>query len=392
MEVSREMAQMIVERINSAIPFSINITNSDALVVGSTDPSRLGTYHPVCAEILATGKAIEVYEDALDYKAGIGLPIVFAGQPIGVIGITGEPDKLRGYIGITKALVELLIEHEALRQNLRLEKMARKSFITDLILGSIGEEDSWRQRAQLLALDMTLQRVVVVFEIGWREKLSNQEITETFSDQKTRLAFYEVVESVCCYPQDMILDLDDDHIVVLMFTGKQVNSKTRHGRVNASLTRILKRVRAMGASMTVGVSSHCLRIADYAGAYKEALEALTIGKRLYGRNGVYHIQSLRLGRVIVSIPPAIRGKLVADIIGKLDSDALRDVLLSTLKDYCQYGSSNLSRAAQAMRVHPNTVRYRLRRIHEITGLDFRCPDDLLLLRIATLCQLYDSEK
>lgn len=391
MEVSREMAQMIVERINSAIPFSINITNKDAVVVGSTDSSRLGTYHPICAEILATGKAIEVYEDASDYKAGIGLPIIFAGQPIGVIGITGQPDKMRGYIGITKALVELLIEHEALRQDLRLEKMARKSFITDLILGSIAEEDSWKQRAQLLALDMNLQRVVVVLEMGWREKLGKWN-DGTFSDQKTRLAFYEVIESICCYPQDMILDLDDDHIVILGFTGTLIHNKNGPGRIRSLLTRIQKRVRAMGASMTVGVSSHCLRISDYAEGYKEALEALTIGKRLYGRNGVYHIQSLKLGRIIVSILPAIREKLVCDIIGKLDSHALGDVLLSTLKDYCQYGSSSLSRTAQAMRVHPNTVRYRLKKIYEITGLDPRCPDDLLLLRVATLCHLYDSDK
>ena len=40
------------------------------------------------------------------------------------------------------------------------------------------------------------------------------------------------------------------------------------------------------------------------------------------------------------------------------------------------------RSAEVLHVHPNTVMYRLRRVHEICGRDPHDPDDLLILFLA----------
>jgi len=50
----------------------------------------------------------------------------------------------------------------------------------------------------------------------------------------------------------------------------------------------------------------------------------------------------------------------------------------TLRAYFA-ASFNLTRSAEALSVHPNTVVYRLRRIKELSGRDPHDPDDLLLL-------------
>jgi sugar diacid utilization regulator len=61
----------------------------------------------------------------------------------------------------------------------------------------------------------------------------------------------------------------------------------------------------------------------------------------------------------------------------------KGTLIETLAAYFQHGSS-LEGAARALFVHPNTVRYRLRRVSEITQLDPADPRDALVLRTAVI--------
>ncbi|MCI0690361.1 MAG: helix-turn-helix domain-containing protein, partial [Sporichthyaceae bacterium] len=56
-------------------------------------------------------------------------------------------------------------------------------------------------------------------------------------------------------------------------------------------------------------------------------------------------------------------------------------LLETLDAFVSSGGV-LESAARALYVHPNTVRYRLRRVGEVTGLSPLLPRDSFTLRIA----------
>jgi DNA-binding PucR family transcriptional regulator len=57
------------------------------------------------------------------------------------------------------------------------------------------------------------------------------------------------------------------------------------------------------------------------------------------------------------------------------------VVIDTLQEYFDRGSS-LEATARALFVHANTVRYRLRRAHEVTGLNPSDPRDAYTLRVA----------
>ena len=59
----------------------------------------------------------------------------------------------------------------------------------------------------------------------------------------------------------------------------------------------------------------------------------------------------------------------------------RDGLLDTLQAVLDHGGSS-DRAAQVLHCHPNTVRYRLRRIHELTGRSLSDPGSMAELATA----------
>jgi DNA-binding PucR family transcriptional regulator len=84
-----------------------------------------------------------------------------------------------------------------------------------------------------------------------------------------------------------------------------------------------------------------------------------------------------------------RHHLVEAIFRPLARDA---VLLETLSAYTDQGSS-LEGTARALFVHVNTVRYRLRRIEDVTGLAPAHPRDAYTLRVAvTLGRLRTPER
>jgi DNA-binding PucR family transcriptional regulator len=71
----------------------------------------------------------------------------------------------------------------------------------------------------------------------------------------------------------------------------------------------------------------------------------------------------------------------------LSDRALRDRIAETLLAWLQLGE-NAAEVAQRIHVHPQTVRYRMRQIHELFGDQLRDPDRRfelqLALRIRTL--------
>jgi len=66
-----------------------------------------------------------------------------------------------------------------------------------------------------------------------------------------------------------------------------------------------------------------------------------------------------------------RHRASESLLGALDpGDEFHHELVSTALAYLDHGQS-LDRTAEALHLHPNTVRYRLRRLQELTGLGER---------------------
>jgi len=85
-----------------------------------------------------------------------------------------------------------------------------------------------------------------------------------------------------------------------------------------------------------------------------------------------------------------RRTLVTDVFGPLADD--RGALMDTVEAYLSTGSS-IEATSRRLLVHPNTVRYRLRRVHELTGWSPSDPRGLFVLRVAlTLGRLVEPER
>lgn len=136
-------------------------------------------------------------------------------------------------------------------------------------------------------------------------------------------------------------------------------------------------------SAAVGISSLVEDPLEATRAYREAVDAATIGRALLSPGGAIAYSDLGAYRYLVHIKveDAPRDRMRTAVDRLLAYDARRHTaLLNTLERYLSERRSVID-SARALFIHPNTLRQRLGRIEELTGLDLD-RDDLLSLELA----------
>jgi GAF domain-containing protein len=155
----------------------------------------------------------------------------------------------------------------------------------------------------------------------------------------------------------------------------------------ANADSFLERLRRVHADLprpvSVGISSVCKGETTFADGFAEAQQALLGTIVLRGEPTVLSYEELGAYKYLlrVAVDGGIRDATV-DAVSKLaDYDAQRgSQLITTLEEFLRRHGS-ISATSEALFVHPNTLRQRLRRIAELSGLDLR-RDDWLLIEIA----------
>ena len=149
------------------------------------------------------------------------------------------------------------------------------------------------------------------------------------------------------------------------------------------LERLRKAHADLSEPISVGVSSICQGAETFPDGFAEAQQALLGTLVLGGEPAVLAYEELGAYKYLlrVAVDGGIRDSTV-DAVAKLaEYDAQRGAqLVATLEEFLRRHGS-IGATSEALYVHPNTLRQRLRRIGELSGLDLR-RDDWLLIEIA----------
>ena len=132
--------------------------------------------------------------------------------------------------------------------------------------------------------------------------------------------------------------------------------------------------------LAVGLSNRCDEPSSYPTGFEEASNALTAAALVSREPGVIRFDDLGAYKYLLRISQDgqvrdARGEALRKLA---DYDRRhRTQLLLTLEEYLK-GRGNIASAAQVLYVHPNTLRQRLGRIRDLTGLDMAHEDWLLV--------------
>jgi len=139
---------------------------------------------------------------------------------------------------------------------------------------------------------------------------------------------------------------------------------------------------APDGSVIASISTLCRGVGDYPGAYEQARQ-VSRGIATFGAPGRCHVvaaDDLGAGRLLLATADRSEAdRFVRDTLGALldTREPSLHALFTTLEAFLEC-SRSVRRAAAALDVHENTVRYRLARVSEITGLDVVSDGDVQL--------------
>lgn len=323
-QLSEQQAQDIVDKMMKDIPYNINIMNDQGIIIGSGNKGRVGTIHQGAVKALATGKMIEVWKDSRFEKKGTNEPIVIDHKRVGVIGISGNPDEVRPFCNIVRTTVSLLIEQGTALKNLAHEANRKKAFLEMLLQHQGAYSQKLKKEASAYKIDLLLKTVVLyVKHLTWDEKTS---------------------KALLQYPSFV---MEEDSYLIMVQHPQNIDKLIQMMLQHSNDTFI-----AIGnLESNIAISYYQARSA------MNVLVALNLPSRVVAYDEVDFLVKLSHADLNNN----------TNVVSKLE-DTLD--MMETLRSFINHDCS-VSLTAAELNIHRNTLQYRLKRIHSITGKDPR---------------------
>ena len=119
-----KFAQSLVDIVAAELHKNVNILDEHGVIIASFSRERTGQVHEAGARMLKAGIVKEFYVTKGDelYLSGIrngfNMPIMFEGQCVGIIGVTGEQETAEPYARLAARFVEANLQSNARQEKL----------------------------------------------------------------------------------------------------------------------------------------------------------------------------------------------------------------------------------------------------------------------------------
>ena len=339
-----ELAKDMVEVTSALIGGrTINIMNTDGVIIASSERERIGSYHQGAREAVRTGKVVNIRKDQLDRypgaKEGCNMPLRVNGAIIGVVGIYGEPDEIRDVAHLLEVYAAKYYQLEAMLRPRLSESALRSQLLMKLLSPSSGTLSAALSLLETLNIHFDFPVYAVVFSSP--QGLSLAENIQKLCSLLGTLGFQQ-------YPCDIWGAVDERLVLVC---------SSREGRSLSALRQLT------GEGYRVSIGTPCSTLWEIQAAYEQASILDSSSPEPYNdiRQTGTHCNYL-LSRTAVqeeSFLEALSRKL-------LDTFSPEDCadLLESVSAYYNCGKS-VALAAQQQFIHKNTLQYRVKRVLEV---------------------------
>jgi sugar diacid utilization regulator len=306
------------------------------------------------------------------------------GAPAGYLWIDLEGANLRPEDVVLLYWARRVLEAELGKERIRLETElgARGDFVDDLVSGHYGSVELLLQRARYLGADIAGGALVMVVDIDdFARYLARRRPKEpAIQELKRRLADAVRLQTRQLF-SNFLLGPRSDNVILFLGCAEGEGPEELPEKAQLLAKGVQRYVKGLLPDLTVsvGIGSFKQDPAQLPEAYSEAGVALEIGHRIhgpssvstFGKTGTYKL----LFRVLQENPEeleAFYGETLEPVV-HYDSRYGTE-LVQTLITYLGNDASTV-RTAGDLFAHRHTIRYRLDRVSELTGLDVDKSED-----------------
>ena len=384
------IAQSIVDITMSVLHVNVNIMDVNGTVIAAGDKSRIGTFHCAAAEVIATGqkKAVSAQEAATmdNVEPGATYPIVYKGEVIGALGMTGAPEYVDKFVELGALYALLFIEQEDMKQRVFQEQRVRESILLDLFTGRcLTDADFFLQRLAGLNYRLDKAHRVIAVRLEALEHQTDMILCQQIKDRLTDLL---AGKRICGAPP--IGCFVQSHLALLAPVQSKPCAPERFAAEVKDLYDCLRQ--ATGNQVLIAIDGICESWMDIPAAFAQAKGTLEIACRYNQKDGVICSDDYLTEYTLLHIPAQERQRFTSTVLGKLctGKPRQRELLLQTLRTYFQ-NDMNAQKTAEELFIHRNTLNMRLNKIREWSGLSPQRFQDAFNLRMAIILMDLDEK-
>lgn len=275
-----------------------------------------------------------------------------------------------------RALLQELIN---INKILDIEKKYKSDFIHDLLYFNFTSKEEVVNRGKLWGYDLLVPHQLMVIEPDSTNHVGNH--SEAIA--KLHLIINKTVNSYPLSAPPMISDILDQVVVITPVQSANMSKNNRNivdlaQRIQKQISENLPKV-----SVSVGIGKNYGTITDIGRSYQEAKIALQLGRFIEGQGHITRFEDLGIINLLTAINFQRLDDYYKEYLGGLIQydEKNKANLLQTLQIFFQQ-NGDVNMTADKLFLHPNTLRYRLNKIEEITELSLQKYDNLFNLYVA----------
>lgn len=264
---------------------------------------------------------------------------------------------------------------------LEAENRLRGDFVDDLLAGEFDAGPTMLQRASYLGGDLSNGCLVLITDIdSFGEHVIENKLTEQEVQQIKNRYFSGVKQVIRSYHENALLTPKSDNVISFLPPvkggGESLMKVARSTavKIQSALVELLPDLR-----ISIGLGRFHEEPAETGRAYREAQTALDVSQRLGETGSIASFDDMGVYKLLLSAmeedPEEVRSfydETIARIVS-YDSEHKTD-LVGTLETYLANNCS-VAATAESLFTHRHTIRYRLGRIADLTGLDVNKSED-----------------
>lgn len=279
------------------------------------------------------------------------------------------------------AATVLALEMAKLQAISEVERRFQNQLLWDLLNGNITSKEALELRARHAGMKPAPGYAVIVLDIDGFERYCLEVLRDEEKAQEVRERFVRSARSSAAFhmPSSLCMDLSDSVTLLV-----PVVSPDRSDLVRLAAAIRSETLAALpGLTVSAGISRVCRELGQLPVAYREARQAIELGKELKGAGHITHFDELGSYRVLLS--SGNRSEIESfcrEILGPLEQrEKEQPELIETLVAFFRCNCDPV-RCARELFVHPNTVRYRLRKVEALCGISLDSQEDRFNLQLA----------
>ena len=316
-------------------------------------------------------------------------PILAANQVLGYISVLDSPphNEELAFLALEQAALVLALSIAKERELAEVEGRVRGEFLGDLLFGTYGDDAAAQRRARHLGYPLHGSHVVMLVDIDdFRGFNRARQISED-AIQAIKREFLRRVTAVvrATFPRALVQGRSDSVVALLPIGAEPGDHQPRLQALGLQARESIADWKP-GFTVSVGFSGPTEAPAGVAAAQREVTSVMDSLARFKRWGQVVAVPELGLTGLLAAVADDRLLDYTHRLLGPLieHDRAKNGSLVATLRAYLETGEQQ--QAAKLLRVHPNTLRYRLDRIREIGRVDLEDSETRLNLAVALRVQ------